>query len=426
MARPLPLLARAFPGVFYGWVVAVGASLLSFVTVGIGFYGLPILLDGLVQGRGWSRTEVSGATSLYFAVVALTGVLVGRGVDRLGSRGFIALGSCLMAAALLGLSRVEAPRGLFLLYPLLAVGFAASAGVPVAAMVTRWFVARRALAMAIAQTGVSVGGVVLVPFATGILDREGLAAATRTLALLAVAVPLPIVLFVLRFDPASHGLEPDGGPPARAVRAQWRPEVQRRVWGRREALATRAFWLLAAGFSLVLFGQQAVGVHLLSFLREPLGAERAALAVSTLAGASIVGRLAVGSFADRVEQRRVAVALVLVQAGAYALLGFGSGPLAWYAGAAALGLTIGNLFMFQSLLVGELFGATSFGTVQGMLVLVTQVLGGLGPLALGALAESSASYAPALRGLAGLALVGALLLARVRPSPQIEGNIPRI
>ncbi len=55
--------------------------------------------------------------------------------------------------------------------------------------------------------------------------------------------------------------------------------------------------------------------------------------------------------------------------------------------------------MFQSLLVAEIFGVASFGTVLGMVMLFSQVLGGLGPLALGALAEGFGAYQPGIRGL---------------------------
>lgn len=416
MPVPLPAVHRLVPRVFYGWVVVLGTAVLSFVTVGVGFYGLPVLLDGLVALRGWAPAAVSGATSLYFVVAAVTGSLVGRGVDRFGARGFIAAGAVLMACALLGIGRVERVGELYLLYPVMAAGFAMSAGVPTSAIVTRWFVTRRALAMSISQTGVSIGGIVLVPLATGILVRDGLAATTGTLAVLVLVVALPVVLLVLRSDPTAHGLQPDAGrapPPGNPL---LRDEVQRRRWRTREALRTAPFWTLAGAFSAVLFAQQGMSVHLIAYLREPLGASRAALAVSAMAAGSVVGRLIVGSFADRVEKRLVAIGLVLVQSAAYLVLSAADSAVGLFAASMALGLTIGNLFMFQSLLVGEIFGAASFGSVLGMLTLVSQVVGGLGPFALGLLSQHLGAYPPAIRLLVVLTLISALLLTRLRPA----------
>jgi MFS family permease len=321
-----------------------------------------------------------------------------------------------MACALVGIGRVERVGELYLLYPLMAAGFAMSAGVPTSAIVTRWFVTRRAFAMSISQTGVSVGGIVLVPLASGILLRDGLAATTGTLAVLVLSVALPIVVLVLRSDPVPHGLLPDAGRAPPPEHPFLSAEVQQRPWRTREALRTGPFWTLAGAFSMVLFAQQGMSVHLIAFLREPLGAGSAALAISAMAAGSVVGRLIVGSFADRVEKRLVAVALVLVQSGAYLVLSAADGPVGLFAASTALGLTIGNLFMFQSLLVGEIFGSASFGTVLGMLTLISQVVGGLGPFALGLLSQQFGAYQPAIRMLVVLTLISALLLTRLRPA----------
>jgi sugar phosphate permease len=421
VVRPLPLLQRLLPGVFYGWFVVVGASVLSFVTVGIGFYGMPVLLDGLTQAHGWSRSSLSGASSLFFVTAAITGSLVGRAVDRYGARGFILVGAGCLAAGLVGVGRVTRPGELYVYYPLMAVGFAMSAGVPTHAILTRWFVARRALAMAIGQTGVSVGGMLLVPISIAMIESRGLVPTVWLLAFLVVIVAVPITLFVLRFDPRAHGLRPDNGVQAPFQNVLLRPEHQLRRWRVREALATRAFWLLAIAFASVLFAQQGFMVHQITFLRAPLGAEGAAFAVSTTAAGSAIARLVVGSFADRVDKRKVALGLVAMQVLVYVLFAVASTPIAYFVASLILGFTIGNLYMLQSLLVGEIFGLTSFGTVLGMLQLLTQVAGGLGPFALGSLYDWLGSYDPALFVLAAVACLAALSLSALRP-PTTKGT----
>jgi hypothetical protein len=85
-----------------------------------------------------------------------------------------------------------------------------------------------------------------------------------------------------------------------------------------------------------------------------------------------------------------------------------------FAASLAFGCTIGNLFMLQTLIVGELFGAASLGTVLGMLQLLTQTASGMGPWVLGLLFASFGGYAPGLALLAGLAVCAAATLLRVR------------
>ena len=155
--RPLPALHRLAPRLFYGWMVTAGAFLLSFVIVGVGFYGLTIFLDALCLDRGWSRASVSGATTFYFLTSGATGTLIGRAVDRYGPRGWIAGGALLMSVGLFAIGRVREPNGLFWVYFLMAVGFGMSSAVPTNAILARWFVARRARAVSFSHTGVSVG-----------------------------------------------------------------------------------------------------------------------------------------------------------------------------------------------------------------------------------------------------------------------------
>jgi MFS family permease len=415
--RPLPRLHRAAPRIFYGWIVVAGAGLLGFVAVGIGFYGQTVLLDALSQHRGFSKVFVSAASTLYFVVAGLTGPFVGAAIDRFGARPVIVLGALLMGAGLLWIGRAAGELEVCAAFALTAIGFALAGSVPANALVTRWFIVQRSRAMSFAQTGVSLGGILLVPLSVALIERTGLASATGWMALLVVGIAVPVALFVVAWDPLDHGLVPDGGP-----RATDNPlllhEHQRRVWLARDCLRTRAFWLLAAAFGAVMFSQMSFLIHQIALMREQMSAEAAALTISLTAGMSVLGRFAGGVIADRFDKRRFGLALFCAQAAAMVGIATAATPVALFAWVALLGLTIGNIFMLQSLLVGELFGIPSFGTVYGLILLLTQLAGGLGPLCLGLLYGAFGGYGPGLLGMSLVSLVGALLLTRVRPPAQ--------
>ena len=416
-----PPLQRLLPKFYYGWIVAVGASINSFVIVGIGFYAMAVFLDALSNERGWSRTSVSFATTLYFITSGLVGPWVGRAVDRFGPRVAIGAGALGMAAGLVLLGQIEEPRQLWQVYPILAVGFAMASAIPSSAMVTRWFERRRAQAMSIAQTGVSVGGVVLVPFITSSLIERGLATTTQLLAILLCALVWPVTGLLLRDDPRPLGWRPDGeAPSATASTVALGP-----LWSQREAARTGAFWRLVLAFSGILFCQVGAAMHQLSVVREHLPPEIAALALSTTAAASIVGRLVVGSFADRIDQLKLTVGLVALQALSIATLGLASTALPLFLASAGFGFTIGNVFMLQSLLVAQLFGVRSFGTVLGLVQLLTQTASGLGPLALGAMSEGMGGYAPGLAVMATTAWAASWALVGAAPPESPGAGAPR-
>jgi MFS family permease len=418
--KPLPVLHRIAPGAFYGWSIAVGLACLSSVVVGVGFYGMTVFLDTLVSERGWPRAQVSLATTLYFVGTGVAGALIGRSVDRHGARVWIAAGTSLMALALLALGRIDDPGQLLPVYLLLAVGFAMTGNVTTSAVLTRWFVTRRARALSIAQTGVSIGGFVLVPLTAHLTHTRGFGPATQLLAVLLVAIGWPIALFVLRGDPRDHGLAPDGAAPSAAPPDPRLHAVQERVWSSREALRTRAFWLLVGSFSAIFACQVGTAMHQLSLLRDHLDAGTAALAVSTTAAGSFAARLAVGGFADRVSKRRLCALLMAVQGAA--LVGFAqsSEALPLFAISLVFGVTIGNVFMLQALLVGELFGMRSFAKVLGMLQLITQTASGIGPWVLGLLHGALGGYSGGLLALSTLAALAAVLVWQVRAPAAAE------
>ena len=422
-ARPLPAIARLAPGLFYGWILAFAILLVSFVGVGIGFYGMTLFLNVFTQDRGWDTASVSLATSVYFITSGLVGTAIGRTVDRVGARGFMLGGSVVMALALVALGRVTEPWHLYVVYPVMALGFAMTGNIPTSAIITRWFVARRARAMSIAHTGVSMGGMVLVPLSAGLIETRGLATATAVLAALLVAVVFPMVVGVLRWSPEAFGLEPDGiakgeSEVGGAGFSHLDPAVQQRSWSRRGAMRTGAFWTLGVAFSAILFCQVAAAMHQMAFLREHLGATAAASAVGTTAFGSMMARLIVGGFADRMSKRRLGVALMLLQSGALVAFALGSSAPVLFAASLVFGFTVGNLFMLQTLFVGELFGMVSFGTVLGVLQLLTQTVSGLGPWALGLLYAAFGGYRPGLLILAGVAMLAAGTLWQVRPPPR--------
>src|SRR2546426_642042 len=120
------------------------------------------------------------------------------------------------------------------------------------ASVNHWFRRQRGLAMSIVQTGQAIGGVVIFPLVALAVLKLGWRPAAF-LSGLVVLMLLPLVLLI-RDSPESMGLLPDGerptahDPSAGAVRPEHRPDDMREFTAR-EALRTRAFWLLAVLFA---------------------------------------------------------------------------------------------------------------------------------------------------------------------------------
>lgn len=426
---PLPRLARLLPdSLYYGWVVAVGCSFLMLVGVGVGYYGLAVFLRPLQDEHGWSNAVVSGATGLYFSLSGVTGAVVGPLIDRRGPKMFMLFGSILIGGTVGLIGYVQEIWQLYLVYGILAIAYGLATSVSVNAVMTRWFVTRRAKAMSISSTGISVGGMILAPLGSKLIDVGGLELATPLMGLLVVCVALPVILFVIVPDPAHVGLLPDGlapgTPTPAATRASLSDAVQQRRWTRSAAVRTGAFWSMLVGFGVVLTAQTGFVIHQISFLETRVGSRStAALALSVTALGSIVARLIVGTFADRIDKKGLTIVLFVVQAAAVFGVVLTSNVAVTYLLTLVFGFTIGNIYMMMSLLVGEVFGSVSFGTVFGLVTLVGQTGSGVGPFLVGALEDSTGGYGTpfTITAVATLAAAGAIALLR---PPHLDGARP--
>jgi sugar phosphate permease len=413
---------------FYGWYIAFAASLLTLITVGVGYYVLAVFLRPLQEAHGWSNTTVSAATSSYFIIAGISSAFAGPRVDRRGPIPFIVVGAVCVGVSISLLGMISEVWHLFALYTVLAVGYGISSSVTISSILTRWFVERRAVAQSISATGISLGGMVLVPFGAWLIDRGGMELAGPVLGLFALAIPIPIALLVIVFDPRQMGLRPDGDRTEEEAAARPRRlsmSSQLRIWTIREAMHTFAFWAVLVAFVLIMLAQTGFVIHQIAFLEDRMGSRSAAaFTLSMTAFGSIFARLMMGLFADRMDKRRLAMGLFVLQAATVLALVYVDASWAIIALTLVFGFTLGNVYMLQSLLTSEIFGMMSFGAIFGFIVMSTQIGSGLGPLLIGWLEDRTGNYDAAFMVTAGITLLAAVIVAFARPVPQQPVTAP--
>src|SRR5262247_3197496 len=106
---------------------------------------------------GWSRGAVSVALSINMAMGGVAAFAVAHAADRRGPRGVLALTVAIGAAGLALTSAIGALWHLYLSYGVLVgIGFS-SIYVLTTATVSRWFVERRGLALAVVLSAFNFG-----------------------------------------------------------------------------------------------------------------------------------------------------------------------------------------------------------------------------------------------------------------------------
>lgn len=419
-----PALTAERETAFHGWRIIYAGMVLMFISSGIGYHCNAVILDPLRDLHGWNKGTISAALTLYFVVVGLAGIVVGKKVDELGSRPVLVFGSIVNGMGLIFLSLIHEVWQLFITYAVMAVGFACTSQIAISAVITNWFVKKRGAAFSIAMTGISLGGIVIVPMASFAVSFWGVDAALEFLGISLCAVMIPVTLLFIRQHPAEVGQFPDGDASPGTVSAGCRNTAeafgQLRRWTYGEVLRTLPFWSIVVTFLLAMGSIIAIGMHQISFLSQFVGANSAAFMVSIMTGASLAGRLVIGKIIDKYDKRAVFIGILLCQASSVLVLAFFHQTLVLYICTMILGLTLGSVLMAQSLLIGECFGMISFGMVYGLASLFIQCGAAFGPLIGGLIFDATQSYRNAFIIFAGASALASVTVVFARRPDRIS------
>jgi len=400
------------------------------VATGLGFYSLPVYLNVLVHSQGFALTTVSYAVSAFFLVSAVVNVPLGRLIRRVQPRWVMLGGSVLAGLSLFLLGRVDAVWELYLNFTIFGCGFSASSYLPGTAVIVGLFDRDRARALALALTGGSVGGVVVAPLLTRIVDARGLTATAPWLGLAYLVLGgLPVLVFIrghLAAAPAASAASAasaaaaaaaapvgDGQAAAGAVAGAPAggapPGVSYAV-----AVRSAAFVMVTVSFGVLMADQVGTQVQIVA-IGSAMGVANAGIAVAIMASATIVGRL-IGAFAlSRLPVIGFSAVMGVLQGASFAVLAFGSGLAGLAAGTVLFGITIGNLTVLIPLVVVELFGLTDYPRIYAVSQFGASVGTAAGPAMLAWLHSGFGSYRVPLLILAGISFAASMAVARLRP-----------
>lgn len=396
---------------FYGWTIAGTAFLVLFTAYGAQ-YSFGVFFSAMLHEFGWSRASLSGAFSLYALGYSTFGLVAGWLTDRWGPRAVIAAGGVFLGLGLAGMSRTSEVWHPYLFYGVIAALGMSTAYVPCNATVARWFVRRRGLAVGLASAGSSLGTFLLPPLAHVLVSRIGWRWAYVVFAV-GVAVALNALAPLMRRDPESSGLSPDGEP------GRPRPPARRAGPGRftaRRAMRTRSFWMLFATFTATWISVFIPVVHLIPMARG-LGIEAllAATLLSAVGVAAMAGRAGLGVLSDRVGRPRALALSFALQALGFVGFALAEGLGGLYLAAVLFGFSYGAVSALFPAIVADFFGREDAGILVGLLFALAGSSAALGPVAAGWIFDRRGSYALAWWGSAALNVLALAFLARARP-----------
>ncbi|MFD5474577.1 MFS transporter [Streptomyces sp. NPDC127105] len=368
---------------------------------GIVYYAFPVLNPQITAATGWPAGATTASFSAALLVSALTGIRVGRVIDRHGPRTVMTAGSILGALSLLLVA--AAPN-----LPVFATGWLLAGGAmaatfyqPAFVALTRWFAPHHVRALTIVTLAGGLASTVFAPTTAALANHLSWRATYAVLALLLAAITIPAHALALK------GPWPEA-PPASAHTSGGATSVAR----------SRPFWMLACALTLSAFTVYAVVVALVPLLLERgFTTGEAAWALGLGGAGQTLGRTLYASLARHTGAAARTVTLIALGGATTAALALVPGPYALLLALSVMAGTVrGNLTLLQATAITDRWGTTHYGHLSGLLTAPATAASALAPLAGAALAAPLGGY-PRLFTLLALASAVAALLA-VAATPQ--------
>jgi MFS family permease len=388
------------PKFFYGYIILALCFLNMVVMRGVnGSFGVYYL--ALLEEFGWSRSDGATIASVNFLIYALASPIVGLAFDRLGPRLLMPLGALLVGAGLMLASFAISLWGLYYSYGIItALGQGALGFVGHNALISFWFVRRRATAIGIASMGQGVGALVMVPLTQVLISRIGWRSTyilTGSLILLAL---VPANAFLQRRDPRDVGQFPDGAPQPLNDSLGGHESEERagnRDWTLRDAVFSTPFWYVTIGQLALGIALFLINTHIIAHF-VAVGFEKltASFYFGLIGFIRIGGTVVWGLVSDRLGRNLAyGIAVSVTALGIVCLIAMTAGAPAWFVYLAivlyGIGHSAGN--PTYGAVIGDIFSGRRIGVIFGFLEVSFGLGSAFGSWLGGYLYDTSGSYA---------------------------------
>jgi len=401
------------PGFHYGYVVAFSSAVILMIAWGA-YYSYGIFFKPLLLEFGWTRAMTSGAFSLGTILQGVVAIFVGRLTDRFGARPVVIGGGILAGVGYMLMWQIDSIWQLYVFYGLLTGLGMGSYFVPLVSNIAHWFQARRGLVTGFVVAGIGLGAVVVPPLASRMIEAFDW---RLSFVILGGAVLVVSVLVGLIIRPGTVVEKPRGG---RDAVPQPSREVPGISYG--QALRTRQLWMTCVLFFCLGFSLFSTMVHIAPHTTDiGFTAASGAMVISIIGIASILGKIGMGYFADRIGSRPGWIICFIIMAAEMTWVIWAADLWALYLFAAVFGVAYGGMVSMESPTVAELFGLRAHGVILGTASFAFTVGASLGPLQAGFIYDLTLSYRNAFIVIGGVAVVGfmtALLLRPIRAARQ--------
>ena len=359
---------------FYGWAIVVACMLIQAVPYSIAANIQPAFTNFVTSGEGFSFTQFSLIFTIGTVVSAVCSPAIGKlySNPKLNVKLLYIFGVLLLSGSFAAFSL--AGGNIFAYYALsilVQIGCAIISAIGVPTLINSWFTENKGLAMGLAFSGGGLGNMFLQLLAGKWLNDPtiGYKGAYLRFGILAVAVALPVALFIIRLpksqaELAANVSKKNKNKDNSSTSSNWGYTFA-------EVSKMKSFWIFAGSF---LFVGLYVGGMALQFIPYLQGLEQSgkfllgAATVASLFGfCSMFGNLFGGVLFDKLGiTKSLVLAGMLVIVCGLCLIFVPQMNILGFVFAISLGISMFSYIIGPSYMTGALFGNKEFGTILGI------------------------------------------------------------
>ncbi len=377
-----PQAAQGKGGFHYAYLIVACGIVLTCVPCALVLSCAGIFFTPVSSFFGVSKAEFSLYFSILNASMMVSLPVAGKLMGRFDMRIILSVCVAMCGCGLIAFSTFNEMWQFYVVGALLGLGLAPLLYLAVPALINAWCVKRVGFFVGLCMAFTGIGGVVFNPVGSALIATgpEGWRTAYLVFGAIILVVTLPFTLFVVRSKPADKGLEPYGSHdvPSGSGSAH---TAMRGVDGA-VALKTPAFYALAAFCGLITLNQnvyQFLPSFVSSLVDSGMGylAALTGLIASLCMGGQAIGKIVLGSIADRSAKVALSCGILSGMVGIALIMLLPGESLALLAGSFLFGLVYSCTTVQTPLLTRSVFGERDYTAIYSKVSMVGSLFGAI-------------------------------------------------
>ena len=380
--------------------------------------GLGAILDAagvffvpVCEDLGFARAEIAFYLTCYLLGTIVAMPFVGNWISRMNLNRLLTIMFTLVVIAVALMGTYNEPWQWWISGVVFGTAGSFIFVIPGPILITNWFDSHRGIAMGISMSFSGIGGAILSPVFTALIQAMGWRTAYFIAAIIMAAMVLPWTAFVFKLHPEDIGLVPFGAKPEKLENKNAEEAERPKFPGvpARSALKTVPFWAMfcVAGFVAYFAGFNS---HLPGYAQS-IGFDAmfgATLVTATMVG-NVVEKLVIGWLNDKIGvQLTVYIQLVMVGCGLFLLTVVGNNAMLMYLSCFLFGAQNSIYSVSIPLLTRMLFGERDFPKLFAWTKIGTGVIGCVGPTSIALVYDVTGSFVGAFYIGVGVAVAAAI------------------